>query len=393
ATMMTGLAPSQHGLRTNGQQLDPSIPTLAGMFERAGWDTAAVTAVGFLGGAATGFGEVRADRRGARDVTNEAIDLLRGREASRPLFLWIHYYDVHGWQSERKVRGGRKALRAATRIEGRAWMTELARMHGWPTRSDGTVLFEPPHWGLIRRDKKMTPQPFYVTSGKDATKWIDRYDALLASVDRHIARLFDTLAKEGPTLAILTSDHGEGLGGHGALGHGRYLYDEQLHVPLIVFTTDDSLPTRTVAELVSLTDLAPTIAELLGGPGGTDPQLAGSSFAPSVRGGTLPRRPLAFAERRPRDELRIALGWKYESMHSVQTPTHKYIAIEGGPHEFYDLARDPRELDNLIASDHPARKELRSLLEAYIAKLRSSDREAVTNESFVEELRALGYVR
>jgi arylsulfatase A-like enzyme len=174
------------------------------------------------------------------------------------------------------------------------------------------------------------------------------------------------------------------------------VYGEQLHVPLILFATDGSLPVSTVDELVSLVDLAPTLIDLVGSTSGPpDPSLEGVSLAPLARGrrGDWTSRPV-FAERRPLDEIRRKWGWKHEEVSAIQRDSLKYVRIEGGRDEFYDLARDPLELRNLIDSPLAERDELRGLLDAKLAWLRANAGTAAEpREQYVEELRALGYVQ
>lgn len=63
------------------------------------------------------------------------------------------------------------------------------------------------------------------------------YDAEIADLDAEIGRLLDAVDRRGlleRTVAVLAADHGEEFREHGGFGHGRTLYREQLHVPLIV---------------------------------------------------------------------------------------------------------------------------------------------------------------
>jgi len=397
ASMFTGLPPTRHGVRENGQTLDASTPTLAGALRAAGWDTAAFTSVKFLGGVSNGFQTVNATRRSAGEVTRGAIAWLGNRDASRPFFLWVHYYNVHEWYLGTAPDEERAVVQAATRVADERLFDELASRHGWP-RISGPHPFDPPDWGLTQ-NKKDGIHPFRVESREQAIAWIDTYDAEVARVDAEIRRLFESVEKlqpPAPVLWVVTSDHGEGLGGHGFYGHGQHVYTEQLHVPLILFASDGSLPVTTVDTLVSLVDLAPTVANLLGARSGVpDPAVDGVSLAPLVRGagGEWASRP-AFAERRPRDDMRRALGWKYDEVYALQRGSQKYIRVEGGPDEFYDLASDPLELRNLIDQPLPARDELRGLLDAKLEWLRGHAGTAQKpNPRYIDELRALGYVR
>ena len=397
ASMFTGLPPLRHGVRVNGQALTDSTPTLAGALRAAGWDTAAFTSVRFLRGVSSGFQKVSAERRTPDEVTRGAISWLGDRDPSQPFFLWVHYYNVHEWHVDTAPPEERAAVQATTRVAEERLFDELASRHGWP-KSSGLRPFEPTDWGLIRKPKNGI-RPFRVESREEAIAWIDTYDAEVARVDAEIRRLFafvENLQPPAPALWIVTSDHGEGLGGHGFYGHGQHVYAEQLHVPLILFASDGSLPAIAVDTLVSLVDLAPTVANLLGARSGVpDPAVEGVSLAPLARGagGEWANRP-AFAERRPLDDMRRALGWKYDEVYALQRGSQKYIRVEGGPDEFYDLASDPLELRNLIDQELPASDELRRLLDAKLEWLRGH---AVTSKEpdhrYIKELRALGYVR
>ena len=66
------------------------------------------------------------------------------------------------------------------------------------------------------------------------------------------------------TLIIITSDHGEHLGEHGLFGHGKSLYSQELHVPLVIIPPGGLVNGRTVNAPVSFRDLPATVADVLG---------------------------------------------------------------------------------------------------------------------------------
>lgn len=394
ASMFTGLTPTRHGLMINGQELDQATPTLAGMFAEAGWDTTAITSVHFLRGASLGFGTIQAERRSAREVTDAAIESLQDRASDAPLFLWAHYYDAHDWYKPEETADLRAAVPATSHTPDRLF-DALAEQHGWPT-SRAASEFTPMDWGKLTRDD--APETFAVSSREQAIEWIDSYDALIAAVDAEVARLFEFVeasAPDEPTLWIITSDHGEGLGGHGYFGHGRLIYQEHLHVPLIFFASDGSLPVTTVDGLVSLVDLAPTIAHLVGAPEQAfDPEIEGVQLFPLIGADPDPwTSRIAFAERRPLNEYRRSLGWQHEEVYSLQRGDWKLIDLDG-QQEVYDLASDPRELHNVASSNDAERLELQSLLDAKVKWIKGLAGTAETPEDVdLDELRALGYVR
>lgn len=96
-----------------------------------------------------------------------------------------------------------------------------------------------------------------------------RYRGEIEQVDKAIGRLVELLRARGlydNTVIVLTSDHGLALGEHGQLGRGATLFDEYLHVPLLVKPVKDDPRLEELAhsttDVVRLMDVAPTLLEL-----------------------------------------------------------------------------------------------------------------------------------
>ena len=126
-------------------------------------------------------------------------------------------------------------------------------------------------------------------------RFADRpYDGEIAEVDSEVGRLLDALDRRGwsaRTVVAVAGDHGESLGEHGELTHGLLIYEATLHVPLLI-RAPNVLPHGLVAETpVSLADLAPTLAGLLGrslvAPGAAS--LDGRDLSPHCARATRPR--------------------------------------------------------------------------------------------------------
>ncbi|MGQ9662577.1 MAG: sulfatase-like hydrolase/transferase [Kiritimatiellia bacterium] len=219
ATILTGLLPPEHGLRNNGRgKLAASVPTLAEKFRRQGYRTAAFVASFVLDrrfGLDRGF-ELYDDRmtistnpenvfkqeNRADMVCDRALAWLE-RNARRPFFCWVHFYDPH--------------------------------------------------------EPYVPPQPF-------ATELRDPYDGEIAFMDSQIRRLLDFLDKRDlaeRTLVIACGDHGEAFGEHGETGHGMLIYEEVMRVPLLLRLRGRIAPgiDQSVARLL---DLPTTIAAILG---------------------------------------------------------------------------------------------------------------------------------
>lgn len=224
-------------------------------------------------------------------------------------------------------------------------------------------------------------------SENDWIECIAHYLGLCALVDAQLARIVDHLKRSGEwanTIVVFTADHGDLMGAHGLMEKGHLLhYEEDLRVPLFV-RHPDIAPSR-VDNLVSLCDVAPTIAELAGvddptpvartGPAGTATPKDGISFASMLgRRDPAPTRAFVTAETtlaagRPggHGEPFHAADWQYpqDSLNlSVRTPQLRYIFRSHDEDELYDFRTDPHEQHNRAADPAYAtqRKELREVL-------------------------------
>jgi arylsulfatase A-like enzyme len=366
ATLFTSRDPGEHGVLKNGWPLPDDVPTLAEAFRAAGYETAAFVSsfvVERRFGLARGFDhyddefggadhsspiqsweghtlDAPYDRRGA-ETTARALAWLAARDASRPFFLWVHYFDPHS-------------------------------------------PYDPPEPHRTR---------FLASEPADArAHTVDLYDGDVHYADHELGRLLRTLAPHAP-LTIVTSDHGEGLWDHGVLEHGVFLYEEMVRVPLVVHWPGRIAPGTRIGGLAAHVDVVPTLAgllgrTLLGEPRGRDlsPQLLGRAEPDPARAVHLQRR---HYEPTRKGHLRIA-GPK----HAIRQGDWKLILspAELGM-ELFDLARDPGELHNL-AGLHPQRtSRLHAELAAWQA--RQGTRSAAPAEvapEVRERLRALGYV-
>ncbi|HSN25695.1 MAG TPA: sulfatase-like hydrolase/transferase [Kofleriaceae bacterium] len=192
---------------------------------------------------------------------------------------------------------------------------------------------------------------------------VQKYDYEIAFEDGIVGQLLDELDKTGlakNTTVILISDHGEGFGVHpGEAGffHGMTLYNEVLHVPIIVRTPGGKSCVRD--DVVGLIDLAPTVAGLFG----VKPPASwqGRSLVGALScGEALPAKP-AYAEMLPAPEWDHAA----KSMITADASRHVYYRISDSRWELYDLAKDPDEKSNLADSD-PKSKDLQQQLAAWI---------------------------
>jgi arylsulfatase A-like enzyme len=326
-SLFTGRIPPAHGARVNGLTLDDGPPMFPERLRAAGYRTAAFVGSMVLNGNRglrrgfdvyddVGAGPGARLRRPADEVIDGALDWLKA-ERGRPFFLWVHLYDAHA-------------------------------PHALPPEFDGA---------------------------SDA----DRYDAAIAFMDSQIARLVKAVGDRQEldrTAFVVTADHGESLGEHGERGHGIFLYESALRVPLIVRWP--GVEPRRVPDLVQLIDLAPTILAL---EGLEAPPMDGANLAPVLRG-----RPAGGRTGYAESLFPLHYGWS--ALRTVRDDRFKLI--EAPRPELYDLASDPHELQNLYDSQ-PATA---ARLEAKLRTFGPSERQVTPSPDGPgrEQLASLGYV-
>jgi arylsulfatase A-like enzyme len=397
ATMLTGLVPAVHGVQENGGELAPGAVDLARLFAERGFETAAFLNVKFLAGIAASFGKVGVRAVGPEkklltgaDVVDAALAWLETERTSERFFLWVHLYDPHKWKDLvlESIQKSRRIWSGATPDD---FLARVAELHGLPAPRAGEPYSV--RWQVARSEARLD-----FTSPEGFLLCIDAYDELALFSDRQIERLhrgIEARAFSGRTLWIVTSDHGEGLASHGVAGHGGRIYQEQIRVPLVLGTSDGSIPARVVDELVSHVDLLPTLAETLGVRVAVRPELYdGRSLWPLLGGEGASWGPRAvFAQRRPTLDGNDPEAPDRAESYALQTAEAKLILHQSGKQEFFDLGSDPRELSNLGAG-HAAGEALRVELERRLAPYRAlagAHAAADVPEEWQEELKKLGY--
>lgn len=394
-SLFTGQVPSFHGVQGAGVRRDPArSPLLAEVLSERGWTTAAFTGGGFVSpdfGFAAGF-----ERYGTLDpmvntdsaklatdldgVPGVDLDLLRANDmtvveawldqhTAESFFLFLHTYAVHQFDPAQRHLD-------AFGLEG-----------------------------LLPEDKRSLELIY--TAGEGGTedefeRVRDLYDATVLQADEGFGRLIDKLTALDlleDTIVIVTSDHGKEIGEHGTLGHGHALFEEMVHVPLVV-----RLPGRASKDLgasglergayapgrssapASLVDIVPTLLEALDiAPW---PGMQGSSLL-SLDPDT--ERPI-LAEV---DNLAVKFARRDGDLKTIWSPLDREPYIPNDVEELtFDLAADPLELEPLAPD--PARvdavRETFDSLRAWAATLGSTVEAGLDDPDLRARLEALGYV-
>ncbi|MGB8957701.1 MAG: sulfatase-like hydrolase/transferase [Candidatus Aminicenantales bacterium] len=343
-SLMTGTLPLFHGVRDNGGFVVPEkLKTMAELFEDKGYETGAFIAAYVLDskwGLNQGF-ETYFDKfdlrkfkrislgtvqRPANEVMDEALPWLEARKDKR-FFAWIHLYDPHS-------------------------------------------PYEPPP----PYDKLYADRP---------------YLGEIAFADSQIDRLWSLLERDGlleKTFIVFAGDHGESLWEHEEQSHGFFVYQAAIHVPLIIVTPFPKLQGVVSSDVASLSDVLPTVCEMVGLP--IPAEVQGKSLLPDFFGRRRAAAPLSYSETY---YPRFHYGWS--DLKSVQDGRYKLI-LAPVP-ELYDVAADPREEKNLVYLEKAVYERMNAEAEAFIS---ASSRNAYEtdfskiDEETREKLAALGYI-
>ncbi|TET66868.1 MAG: hypothetical protein E3J45_05875 [Candidatus Zixiibacteriota bacterium] len=220
-----------------------------------------------------------------------------------------------------------------------------------------------------------------------APRYSDVYDGEVSYLDEWIGNLVSYLKKRGlyqNCLIVFTSDHGEEFYEHSGWWHGTTLYEEQLHVPLIVKLPESRFAGEVRDEFARLLDVAPTILTLTGFPRPEE-----------MQGRNL------FSDRETPQFVFAEEDHEGNILQSVRTEEWKLILANQGnprgvePVELYNLSEDPEETRNLADANPEVVNLLRGFIEQTIlfAEGKAVEAEQIEiDEATRERLKALGYV-
>jgi arylsulfatase A-like enzyme len=349
STILTGTYPQFNHVVDFGIPLSARLPYLPDLLHHHGYHTAAFVGslvLDPLDGTAPGFdrgfdaydagfrlrprGADRyktVERRGG-EVAERAIAALKIRPQGS-FFLWVHMYDAH--------------------------------------------------------DPYDPPEPYKTKYAKEP------YDGEIAYADECVGKLLAALRLQGlfdGALIAVMADHGESLGEHGENTHGVFLYDETIHVPLLIKLPGNRDAGKRVDTRVGLVDVAPTILRGVGLAVPTDMQGEPllSMMEPNSKAHTSEQDRPAYAETQYPHR---AFGWS--SLRSLRKG--KYLYIRSPQAELYDQGSDPKAEHNLATTSKAVSETLASQVEQFRNKTSQSLVDlAKPDPEQVQKLQALGYV-
>lgn len=389
ASMLTSYYPTVHGavdfssidnasrgvMSGTITTLSEDYDTLAEVMKQRGYQTAGFCANKFITkkfGFAQGYDHYDTSQtansiRGTL-INSAALQWIRQERAEdKPLFLYLHYMDVHGpynalpefWEPLAKEI---EQIPADQRTP--LTKKEFMRINGYirqPVVYDGDV---------------QNQQRYQLLAGY-RDYWVARYDAGIAEMDQYLSELIAELDKQGlweDSLVVLAADHGEALNEHGLWEHGYSHFQTDQHVPLMIRWPKHLPAGRRVGGNVSLIDVMPTLVDLLDA-GDTD-VLQGESLVPAIENGAASSNRLIIAEAQKmwpstspqRHEAAYEGPWKL--MRRSIPPGAKYRGrtIPAGEELLlFNLEDDPGETTNLAPRDTARASQLKQQLMDQVA--------------------------
>jgi arylsulfatase A-like enzyme/Flp pilus assembly protein TadD len=212
------------------------------------------------------------------------------------------------------------------------------------------------------------------------------YNAAVTAADAALGKLIASLRTNklyDDALIVVASDHGKSLGAHGEETSGVFLYDETIHVPLLLKFPQNQNAARRVTARARLVDVAPTILEIAGVP--VPSQMQGQSLLRIARTNT--DQPVYSMSNFPQQ----AFGWS--TLESWREG--KYLYIKAPKPELYDLSADPGATRNLAQTSKATLDTIASQLDAFDRRFNGAGNTLGSSEltsSEIQKLASLGYV-
>jgi arylsulfatase A-like enzyme len=319
-SMMTGQTPLVHGIETEVGTLDPATPTLPEILKSHGYQTYGFYTAPYVAphwGFARGFDryqaiyppEVAAAAKRSADVRAEVEKVAAAGD-------WQRYDDLKreeiginlqlNQRSEEAVTSDQISAAVVSQLQslapgGRPWFVfaHLFDPHcdyvpppPFDTRYDPDYQGTASGKGCLAGDWVANADPnnpggvIRNISDRDLEHVLALYEGEVAWVDSHVARILralDDLKLAEQTLVIVVSDHGEEFFDHGNLGHRHALHEEVARVPMILRLPGVLPEGAAVRGPVSVTDLLPTVLEVIGAPA-KNRSGGGESFLGLIRG-------------------------------------------------------------------------------------------------------------
>ncbi len=323
SSLLTGLEPHQTGVLTNvdagslGKPLSPQLPTVGSVFRAAGYRTG-YFGKWHLGNEANGldaFGFSIARQGKDEQVAQEAAAWI-----TRQSGPWLAYVSILNPHEIYNVGSALKNTRPRPGVL--APSTDLRNLASKPAEQQE----------YVDRDQGKETKNF--TPG-DWIRYRSFYCELIEKADACLGTVLGAIGDPRSAIVAYSSDHGDAIGEHGLPFKGPFMYEPEIRVPLVISAPGRAKP-QNRDDLVTQTDLAPTLASL-----------AGLTWPSKISGRDL------FHQRNMSDAVFLEYYAKQQwvnPIRTIRTKRWKLNWYDSGHRELYDLAADPQEARNLAAS-------------------------------------------
>jgi len=410
SAILTSCYPSVTGMHRFFDQLDAAFVTLPEALQQAGWHTAGFSAnplMGKMSNYQQGFdefteavdvipgGDAIGHSTGSARALNQKVLPWLQQNKKWPCFLYVHSIDPH----EQYAPEPEYLRRFTTPEREREYRRQLVEIRRKNPGKIGSVTTQE-HFDRAQ----VKVEPFIETA-------LALYDADICANDDEIEALFDALRKTKPLeewILVVTSDHGEEFFEHGGTSHAYALWNELLHVPLIVVAPGLVPAGLVVKEPVQSLDLYPTLLELLGIE--APPALQGQSFAAFCRGDDKAVGHPVFAENHSMPGSERFLPEQGNMLSVIEGPWKYILNVKSSMnrprprHELYRLDQDFAEKKNLAEAEPERVARFETMVLEWWARNRARHSGvdvkhlteagiAEADPATLERLRKLGYVK
>jgi len=412
-SLFTSLYPSSHGVMMSfremwsglkfGERSFHKLPdarvTLAEALADRGFATAAFTGGGPVDptiGFGQGFDVYETSMFKLDDENVGAMLSWIDDHANEQFFLFWHHFEVHAPYLQADFVDDVAPLGHAAKIA-----VEMRELAGGRLRSVW------PGNAALLRSKQTALLRGHDAFNRDVCEAL--YTGGVRSADRWLGRLVEALRRKDlydKTMLVISSDHGEEFGDHNNKlwynKHGHNLYEEMIHLPLVIKLPDGYAGGIRVPSVVQTVDVMPTILGVLGVSPSKD-EMQGRSLAPLWSPAARANDGVAFTESTvSRSEKKSVRSSRYKYIVNIDKQVVSRFGrkrLPDGPlsAELYDLKRDPREKHNLLAGKASAKllavaADFERQLRRHLSSQRGEATATTLDAAALEKLKALGYI-
>jgi arylsulfatase A-like enzyme len=317
--------------RWQGPQAQPEMPNFPTSMKAAGYETYHHGKRGNTSPAIQALfdhnkyvvdNEDRTNGEPCQTIVNEAIDFLKTRQKTKPVFMYLAFSNPHD-----------------PRVAAQKYMDVYER-DKIPLPKNYRPLHPFNNGEQFVRDELLAPFP---RTEDEVRKHLHDYYAVISAMDHHIGRLLAALKELGMyenTIFVYSADHGLAIGSHGLFGK-QNLYEAGMKPPLIF--AGPGIPQGETKALVYLLDIFPTVCDLVGTdvPAGLD----GKSLKPVIERRSSGVRDTLFLAYR--DVQRAVRDSRWKMIRYPQVNVTQLFDLESDPDEIANLAEQPQHAERI----------------------------------------------